>query len=793
MNNSFLKMTEEKIGDEKMCGNTTTNHNNNHHYNNNQNDSNALKSKKCEVRTLSFSIDTLMSKSHKLSPEINTPEHAHIASNGSAISERNSQTHKIIRKDQDTSASSAFSPIRTSFKRVSDCNSAKFPIAKSPPESKMSSENSKQRHRSRSPLRASHMKEDCLSLRCASTPTSGIANNSSPTISTEHDSKTLYAPTTSSQHNSSRSPRPSESLSSMPSPWSFKCNNPQQQYLNSNKDNNRTLKNDLPLSLTSPSSPPKEQQARAFVQYKRDIPENPNKSARTPNVFNGIQGGLHVALNSVLPNEFRDFEQNYPMLHPALAAMTMPCITNIDDYQAQMLRHYLHPSVFSQLGSRYLTHVPNQYAELLSRTHHLYQSRVDNNIHNNNVKSCNNAYGNMTPFIMSTIPTHKAYPVPDSKCHQATYFPEISYKQLSPEVPNHLPTHDNTEASSIYNDDPSNHVAEDVVSSSEVMIKVDDEEDNVGDEEDEEELDDKYSYTEEQKMNLFSPRSSGGESSASSDDKNISKKHSNLSNKSQRTFTCPECGKIFNAHYNLTRHMPVHTGARPFICKVCGKGFRQASTLCRHKIIHTSEKPHKCGTCGKAFNRSSTLNTHMRIHQGYKPFICEFCGKGFHQKGNYKNHKLTHSTEKQYKCNICSKAFHQVYNLTFHMHTHNDKKPFTCNVCGKGFCRNFDLKKHMRKLHNTGASGKDSTCPSVSACNSPSSQSPVAKMPQQENVATSPVSVFPGPGAFPPSAFMIQQPLITQQQALACQRRLLSPYVINSNATTFLHKLTSMI
>ncbi|XP_013912930.1 PREDICTED: fez family zinc finger protein 1 [Thamnophis sirtalis] len=172
-----------------------------------------------------------------------------------------------------------------------------------------------------------------------------------------------------------------------------------------------------------------------------------------------------------------------------------------------------------------------------------------------------------------------------------------------------------------------------------------------------------------------------------------------------KVFTCEVCGKVFNAHYNLTRHMPVHTGARPFICKVCGKGFRQASTLCRHKIIHTQEKPHKCNQCGKAFNRSSTLNTHTRIHAGYKPFVCEFCGKGFHQKGNYKNHKLTHSGEKQFKCTICNKAFHQVYNLTFHMHTHNDKKPFTCPTCGKGFCRNFDLKKHVRKLHDNGGGG----------------------------------------------------------------------------------------
>ncbi|KAI4496932.1 hypothetical protein M0804_000742 [Polistes exclamans] len=170
----------------------------------------------------------------------------------------------------------------------------------------------------------------------------------------------------------------------------------------------------------------------------------------------------------------------------------------------------------------------------------------------------------------------------------------------------------------------------------------------------------------------------------------------------QKTFTCSECGKVFNAHYNLTRHMPVHTGARPFVCKICGKGFRQASTLCRHKIIHTAEKPHKCQTCGKAFNRSSTLNTHTRIHTNYKPYRCEVCGKGFHQKGNYKNHRLTHNDEKAYKCTVCNKAFHQIYNLTFHMHTHNDKKPFSCKICGKGFCRNFDLKKHMRKLHDSG-------------------------------------------------------------------------------------------
>jgi Fez family zinc finger protein len=68
-----------------------------------------------------------------------------------------------------------------------------------------------------------------------------------------------------------------------------------------------------------------------------------------------------------------------------------------------------------------------------------------------------------------------------------------------------------------------------------------------------------------------------------------------------KTFACPECGKIFNAHYNLTRHMPVHTGARPFVCKVCGKGFRQASTLCRHKIIHTQVSSLRNRSCRRIF------------------------------------------------------------------------------------------------------------------------------------------------------------------------------------------------
>jgi len=46
-----------------------------------------------------------------------------------------------------------------------------------------------------------------------------------------------------------------------------------------------------------------------------------------------------------------------------------------------------------------------------------------------------------------------------------------------------------------------------------------------------------------------------------------------------KQISCPVCGKTFNAHYNLTRHMPVHTGARPFVCKVPASTFIHARHL----------------------------------------------------------------------------------------------------------------------------------------------------------------------------------------------------------------------
>ncbi|XP_055881186.1 fez family zinc finger protein erm-like [Biomphalaria glabrata] len=486
----------------------------------------------------------------------------------------------------------------------------------------------------------------------------------------------------------------------------------------------------------------------AFFQYTRDIYNGLHDPSRGQPIMAALPSGF-TGIHPGLTRDIRDMGPVYPNFHHAFMG-AIPRPASLEDYHAQLLRCYplLSPGLLTHISAGQMANVPLNIFESMkhSQLHHSFLRSPSNN-NNSNI---NNNLSCSTAPESGHISGH------------SQRMNEPPCKQLSPRsscsTPGSISLQKSTDQQRgcSYDSHSSESSPHDISVKTEDSMEADD-----------------------QCVDLSSPNSSV----ASSNEDSKSKK---LLGKSQKTFTCPECGKVFNAHYNLTRHMPVHTGARPFVCKVCGKGFRQASTLCRHKIIHTSEKPHKCGTCGKAFNRSSTLNTHMRIHQGYKPYVCEFCGKGFHQKGNYKNHKLTHSAEKQFKCSVCSKAFHQVYNLTFHMHTHNDKKPYTCHVCGKGFCRNFDLKKHMRKLHDAsqlGGSGHSSDRMS------PQSNS---NQPQHRDLPSPHSHMYSGQGGFGPSAFLARPPMF-HHQALACQRRLLSPYIVGPNAATLLHKISSMI
>lgn len=84
--------------------------------------------------------------------------------------------------------------------------------------------------------------------------------------------------------------------------------------------------------------------------------------------------------------------------------------------------------------------------------------------------------------------------------------------------------------------------------------------------------------------------------------------------KRERRFACPFCGKCVRSKENLKLHVRKHTGERPFVCLFCGRAFGGKSDLTRHLRIHTGERPYHCEMCGKCFARADYLSKHLTTH-----------------------------------------------------------------------------------------------------------------------------------------------------------------------------------
>ena len=92
---------------------------------------------------------------------------------------------------------------------------------------------------------------------------------------------------------------------------------------------------------------------------------------------------------------------------------------------------------------------------------------------------------------------------------------------------------------------------------------------------------------------------------------------------SEDKFACEECGKIFKAKKNLSKHIKCHlpddlkrqikeNAKKKHICDSCGQGFIDKTRLKWHEASqHTGIKSFHCEQCTKSYFRSDHLKTHV--------------------------------------------------------------------------------------------------------------------------------------------------------------------------------------
>ncbi|XP_032253809.1 zinc finger protein 496 isoform X2 [Halichoerus grypus] len=192
-------------------------------------------------------------------------------------------------------------------------------------------------------------------------------------------------------------------------------------------------------------------------------------------------------------------------------------------------------------------------------------------------------------------------------------------------------------------------------------------------------------YCAEEPRSLPASRRSGGEAAGGVQ-----------TSSSNKSYVCPNCGKIFRWRVNFIRHLRSRREQeRPHECSVCGELFGDSEDLDGHLESHEAQKPFRCGACGRSFRLNSHLLSHGRahLHAGRLPPL--------HKREPGGGPAGDGAAKLRFQCCECGKAFQRPDHLARHrssVHAKDQARPFQCRYCVKSFSQNCDLLRHQR-LH----------------------------------------------------------------------------------------------
>ncbi|XP_008512551.2 zinc finger protein 646 isoform X1 [Equus przewalskii] len=200
-----------------------------------------------------------------------------------------------------------------------------------------------------------------------------------------------------------------------------------------------------------------------------------------------------------------------------------------------------------------------------------------------------------------------------------------------------------------------------------------------------------------------------------------------------QTFACPDCGKAFQHHHELTSHLQTHargiSQVPPQIeeargpkagtvedevdLSVQGKTQKAPSEAPRPPgenagranggqgvkatAAEDEERPFRCAQCGRSYRHAGSLLNHQKAHTtGLYP--CSLCPKLLPNLLSLKNHGRTHTDPKRHRCSICGKAFRTAARLEGHGRVHAPREgPFTCPHCPRHFRRRISFLQHRQQ------------------------------------------------------------------------------------------------